>query len=241
MKSKAIKKGDLVKVSTADGSVRIMKVLKATKNELKGDCYEFEKQNAKGDFTTYKVKDKNITVSKTEVEPIDGQLMSNDLRVKVQSKLIEQLSDSSEEEQIVTTRRKKRKREQSEESVSSNPNQTDIGKKASDSQPQQQKFRMTEDGRRAVVKKGQIGETSHTGLKVVKKRTKSATVKDPEQSQKEQLKAERERIKEEKKQIRERKKKLKEIIPNKNVEEVVKNIILEPSNSKKETQFPLEG
>ena len=123
MKSKGIKKGDLVKISAPDGSLKIMKVSKLSKGNLTGDSYEFEKTNAKGDFTTYKVKEKNVTVSKTEVEPIDGQLLSNDLRVKIQSKLIEELKDQEEEEeQIVTTRRKKRKRDESEESKSSNLN-----------------------------------------------------------------------------------------------------------------------
>lgn len=236
MKSKGIKKGDLVKISAPDGSLKIMKVSKLSKGNLTGDSYEFEKTNAKGDFTTYKVKEKNVTVSKTEVEPIDGQLLSNDLRVKIQSKLIEDLKDQEEEEeQIVTTRRKKRKRDESEESKSSNLNAQPA---AQNSQPQERKFRMTEEGRRAVAKKGQ---SESLGLKVVKKRNKSANVKDPEQSQKEQLKAEKERIKEEKKQLRDRKRRLKEIIPNKNVEEIDHNIILQPSKSKKAQGFPLEG
>jgi ankyrin repeat protein len=55
------------------------------------------------------------------------------------------------------------------------------------------------------------------------------------------LKLERIRIREEKKKENLRKKKLKQIEPNLNVEEIDVNPLLEPTNSKKLEEFPLEG
>ena len=43
MNIKGIKKGDIVKIKTADGETKIMRVEKASKKEIKGDTYEFEK------------------------------------------------------------------------------------------------------------------------------------------------------------------------------------------------------
>ena len=100
MNIKGIKKGDIVKIKTANGETKIMRVEKASKKEIKGDTYEFEKDYSKGNFSSYKVKEKDTSFSNAVIEKVEGQLLNNNLRIKVDKDLMNEKTEHDKEETI---------------------------------------------------------------------------------------------------------------------------------------------
>lgn len=226
MNVKNIKKGDLVKVIADDGTAKIIRVEKASKKEIKGDSYEYERDYSRSSFCSYKVKEKDVSVQNAIIEKIEGQLLSNNLRVKVEKDLMKDKIDEKEEESKSKRQRRTTK--------NSNP-------RSSASPTNEGKYLKTQDGKRKSVKQTQQNQEMST-LKVPQKRGRSAaSQKTPEMTQKQQMKLERDKIREEKKKEKDRKRRLKQIIPNDNVKEIEHNPFLEHSSSKKDLKFPLEG
>lgn len=108
MKAKGFKKGDLVRVLSPGGGVRIIRVDRVHQKTLKGDLYEFEKKYKRGDACSYKVKDKNISIEKADAKRIEGQLMQSNLRVKVDGEQIAEVEELNEDRIDTSSRRKKR-------------------------------------------------------------------------------------------------------------------------------------
>ena len=223
MPAKTIKKGDLVKVLRDDGTYEVIRVDAVNKNKITGDRYIYERDYKRESAVSYKVKDRNIQINKSGAQKIDGQLMQANNRIRIDKDQVTPESDN-EEEKIDTTRRgrKRTKRQMSAEREES-----------------KEELKVpTIDGRRSVAKKGQKIDAKTRA----KYKAKSIDPDlSPEKAALEKAKEEKKRIREEKKRQRERKKLLKEIRPNENVEEIENNPFLEPINSKKDLDFPLEG
>ena len=178
---------------------------------------------SKGNFSSYKVKDKDTSFSNAVIEKVEGQLLNNNLRIKVDKDLMnEKIEHDKEETKNRKSSTKKKKVSSPRSSEGSSPKRLNVRNKKSS------------------IKKTQVPNEMST-LKVTKKRTKSAASQNnPELTQQQQMKLERDKIKEEKKKARERKQKLKKIIPNDDVEKIEINSFLEQAKSKKSKNFLLK-
>lgn len=226
MNTQGFKKGDIVKLTTDDGEVQVLKINKVTRKGIVGDSYNFEKKYKTGGASAYKIGDKNITINKKDATKIEAELMQSNLRIKVKNTEIKKVQEDEEEEKINTRKRGTKRSRKSMSNRRRSPT------------PEAKQMKVP-DGRRVVAKKSSPGKK---GTSNKKKRDKTPEEVDMSKlTEKERQKLERIRIREEKKKERERKRRLKQIEPNKDIELIEYNPLIEDVQSKRLEEFPLEG